>query len=243
MVGCHNRAEPPSALMHPKIEPRRLGFGFLTPTPSPASRLRTRSPTTTTTSFPPPHHLPPSPSTAVWHGAPEIEPPRSVSWFLALQPPLPPRVCEHVAPPPPPPSHPHHPTTSSHHPPPPFSTAHPKSSHRAQFRVFYPSAISRLAFANAQPYHRHHLIRNSLPPPLITLHRRFTRRTRNQAITLALWLLAPAPSPTSRLRTRSPTTTITTSFTPPHHLPPLPSTAVSHGTPETKPRRLGFNIP
>jgi hypothetical protein len=111
--------------------------------------------------------------------------------FVAFGPqrPLPPRVCEHAAPAPAPP-HPRHATTSPHRPPPPFHTAHPKSSHRARFRGFWP----------------------------------------------------PAPSPASRLRTSSPTTT-TTSSTPPHYLPSSPSTAVPHGTPETEPRRLGFNIP
>src|SRR6202044_3414844 len=49
--------------------------------------VSTRSPTTTTTVSTSPHHLPPSPSTAISHGAPEIKPSRLISSDLAPPPP------------------------------------------------------------------------------------------------------------------------------------------------------------
>jgi hypothetical protein len=58
---------------------------------------------------------------------------------------------------------------------------------------------------------------------------------------LSFGFLAQTRSPHRVLRTRDPTTT-TTSHTPPPH-PYAPSCiAISHGTPETKPQRLGFGF-
>jgi hypothetical protein len=74
---------PPSHTVHPKSSHRARFRWFLVLSPSPASRLRTHSPTTSST---PPHDLPPSPSMAILHGAPETEPSRSVSWFFTLSP-------------------------------------------------------------------------------------------------------------------------------------------------------------
>ena len=54
----------------------------------------------------------------------------------------------------------------------------------------------------------------------------------------------PTPSPASRLRTRGHMTAVV-SYKPPHHLPPPPSTTVSHGRPKTEPPwlRFGFSAP
>ena len=81
-----HRLPLPFHTAHSKSSHRAQFCGFWPLAPSPASYLRTRSPTTTTTSSTSRHRLPPSPSAAVSHGSPEIEPPRSISWFLAPSP-------------------------------------------------------------------------------------------------------------------------------------------------------------
>ena len=135
-----HRSPSPFPTACPKPSPSSSVSGFWPQPPLPP-RVGER-PTTTTTSSTSRHHRlpPPSPSVTVSHGTPEIEPPRSVSGFWP-QPPLPPRVGDRAAPPPPPP-HPRHTTVSPHRPPLPFHTAHLKSSHRAQFRGFWPLAPS-----------------------------------------------------------------------------------------------------
>ncbi|KIM78335.1 hypothetical protein PILCRDRAFT_11312 [Piloderma croceum F 1598] len=70
----------------PKIEPRRLGFGFIAQTPSLASRLRTQCPIATTASSTPLHHLLSPLSIPISNGPPKIEPQWLDFGFLALRP-------------------------------------------------------------------------------------------------------------------------------------------------------------
>ena len=141
----HTTPPPASIALHSRftrcIRNRAVVLGFVffwPPAHSPASYLQTHSPTTTSSLPAPHHHLPPSSSAIVSHGAFETELSCSFRGFRPLVPLLP-RVCERNTPPPPPP-HLHHTTISPHHNPPPFRTAHPKPSYRAHFCAFQPSA-------------------------------------------------------------------------------------------------------
>ena len=245
------RTLSPPALRWPNPSPGSSGFGFwLQSVPPRASPDRT-SPPRQTQSTPPqygPLYRTRSPPALRWPN------PSSGSSDLVFgpQPPLPPRVGERAAPPTSPP-HPRHSTTFPHRLPLPFHTAHSKSSHRAQFRGFWPLAPSPASYLRTRSptttttsSTSRHRLPHRPPPPFHTAHPKSSHRARFRGF----WPLAP--SPTSHLRTRSLTTTTTTSSTSRHHLPPPPSTAISHGVPKIEPwrsvlwllapRQFDFNI-
>ena len=182
-----------------------------------------------------PHH-PPSPLGA--RTQPQTEP-RQLVWGFLVQTPASLAFREPAAPTPSPPRR-RRPTISPHRSPSPFPTACPKPSPSSSVSGFWPQPPlpprvgERPTTTTTSSTSRHRL-------PPIALRRRFTRHTRNRATALGFGFLAPAPSPASRWRTRRPTPT-STSSTSYHRLPPSPSAAVSHGTPENRATALGFVV-
>jgi hypothetical protein len=126
---------------------------------------------------------------------------------------------------------------------PPAAQTQPKTDPQQLVLGFWPQPPPPgLVLANVLPHHCLHVINVHPPPSSITPHCRFTRRAQNQATNiqfLGFWL---NPSPlVSRWQTRS-APAASTSSTRTHHLPASSHIAVSHGTPETEQRTLGFGI-
>jgi len=69
-----HRPPPLSPTAQPKPSPGGPVLGFWPKTRNPGLRSPTHNPATAVTSSTPPHHLPPSPTTAVSNGAPQTEP-------------------------------------------------------------------------------------------------------------------------------------------------------------------------